>query len=711
MTKRLEIISIRHKVAIVSMVCVISLMASLVSVPNNVSATNHGGWITADETWYKAGNPHVIVKDLRVMPSVTLTIMQGVNVSVSLGTTLYVDGDLLVQESGYEPVRFSSSSIMPQPGDWGSIHFNSSGGGGQPSSTIEEAVIEHGSAGVYVYSRSLNIRSCTIRDNLIGIDSNLGALLVEASSIHDNTYDGISWTGWNSMSSLASISGNNITNNGGNGLNGSAGAIVAIVGNDISFNTYGIRFNDSTPATFQNNIFNNSEDGIYFLRSGNGTAMSNNTVANNSKNGIWVSTSSVKIDNNTLEDNGLNGTYGIYYSGTMENNTAVSNPGSGIYLVSSSGPFLQYNNITQNEIHGVYSDSSSITMRENEITYNSPSATCSDPFYCEYSGIFINRGSVLQIDHNRVENNTLHGIFVKNVTLANMSDNAISDHDAGALAASAGIYAYQSGVNVFRNSFVRNLGDVMINYYQQTQQSNRIENNTMCGSGDAGVFLYDYGSTTMIANNSMMNIFRGIALMDSSAKVYNNHIQNVQNWAIQLDDYSVSGQSSDEDVFNNTIVYAVGGILLDVDSGESASPLIRNNSISGHITSQIGIGVIGYGSATPLIKHNTVKNLIGGYGIPITGSNAHPQIINNTIAANYVGIYLASGANATINGCNINNNTNFGVQNNDDTILVNAEENWWGDSTGPTHPSNPFGNGDRVSNDIDFIPWLTALAF
>ncbi|RMG26291.1 MAG: hypothetical protein D6732_21425, partial [Methanobacteriota archaeon] len=38
---------------------------------------------------------------------------------------------------------------------------------------------------------------------------------------------------------------------------------------------------------------------------------------------------------------------------------------------------------------------------------------------------------------------------------------------------------------------------------------------------------------------------------------------------------------------------------------------------------------------------------------------------------------------------------------------VTAENNYWGDATGPYHPIlNPSGLGDRVSDNVDFIPWL-----
>lgn len=43
-----------------------------------------------------------------------------------------------------------------------------------------------------------------------------------------------------------------------------------------------------------------------------------------------------------------------------------------------------------------------------------------------------------------------------------------------------------------------------------------------------------------------------------------------------------------------------------------------------------------------------------------------------------------------------------------DGPALDARFNWWGDTTGPFHPTlNPGGVGDRVSDYIDFDPWLT----
>jgi hypothetical protein len=68
-------------------------------------------------------------------------------------------------------------------------------------------------------------------------------------------------------------------------------------------------------------------------------------------------------------------------------------------------------------------------------------------------------------------------------------------------------------------------------------------------------------------------------------------------------------------------------------------------------------------------------------------NGSSPIIHNNNIAGNY-----------------------YGLTNNDSMIIIDAENNWWGDASGPYHPTlNPGGLGDEVSDDVDFDPWLTSV--
>lgn len=54
---------------------------------------------------------------------------------------------------------------------------------------------------------------------------------------------------------------------------------------------------------------------------------------------------------------------------------------------------------------------------------------------------------------------------------------------------------------------------------------------------------------------------------------------------------------------------------------------------------------------------------------------------------------------------NIVGNLGFGLRN-FTNITVNAQQNWWGDKSGPRHEANPNGKGDRILGPADFSNWL-----
>ena len=66
-----------------------------------------------------------------------------------------------------------------------------------------------------------------------------------------------------------------------------------------------------------------------------------------------------------------------------------------------------------------------------------------------------------------------------------------------------------------------------------------------------------------------------------------------------------------------------------------------------------------------------------------------------------------TGARQVISGNQISGNA-FGLRNATPDTVVDARHNWWGHASGPAHPSNPFGQGDRVSDGVLFEPWLQA---
>jgi len=115
-----------------------------------------------------------------------------------------------------------------------------------------------------------------------------------------------------------------------------------------------------------------------------------------------------------------------------------------------------------------------------------------------------------------------------------------------------------------------------------------------------------------------------------------------------------------------------------------------------------------------VITGNTVQGTVGGTGfnrgirIGSTGGSTFTNlsVTSNEIYYNKNGIYSQSDTGITITGNAIENNTAYGIF--CDTGTLNAEDNWWGSTNGPTHADNTFNvtaQGDASSDNVDYVPW------
>jgi Concanavalin A-like lectin/glucanases superfamily/HYR domain len=128
---------------------------------------------------------------------------------------------------------------------------------------------------------------------------------------------------------------------------------------------------------------------------------------------------------------------------------------------------------------------------------------------------------------------------------------------------------------------------------------------------------------------------------------------------------------------------------------------IQGNKFTGNGRSGISLtGFGGAGDATRGAQDNVIQcNTFTGNGFTndgeavffssgqFPGTIATNQVIGNNISGNNRGATYAGSE------------------------TIDAENNWWGSATGPTHPSNPGGTGDTISDGpgvIDFMPFLTA---
>jgi hypothetical protein len=95
-----------------------------------------------------------------------------------------------------------------------------------------------------------------------------------------------------------------------------------------------------------------------------------------------------------------------------------------------------------------------------------------------------------------------------------------------------------------------------------------------------------------------------------------------------------------------------------------------------------------------------------------------PLLTGNEITANGTGVWSGSGSSPSVREGVVAGNREYGVENEDESVCVDARDNWWGDSSGPLDESddseqacgncNPDGGGDRVSDHVRYEPWLGA---
>jgi len=203
-----------------------------------------------------------------------------------------------------------------------------------------------------------------------------------------------------------------------------------------------------------------------------------------------------------------------------------------------------------------------------------------------------------------------------------------------------------------------------------------------------------------------------INISGSGHLVANNTIED--SWSIYLN----SGVS-DITIENNTIT----GSIATGEGAITLSGLNDDNTITGNtITGSVGAGIFFWGAEGTgdmdgnVIEDNTIDGNLNGIGFADLAIN----IKNLTITGNDItnssgaGILLAGtttitwGTGNTISNNNISGNTEYGM-NNGSGEVIDAENNWWGDASGPYHATtNSAGTGDVVSDKVDYRPWLEA---
>jgi len=321
---------------------------------------------------------------------------------------------------------------------------------------------------------------------------------------------------------------------------------------------------------------------------------------------------------------------------------------------------------------GICCENSSPTIANNVITGNRVNG---DAFG---GGVVCLGNSAPTIAGNNISENGggVHdGVSGGGIACADSSAPVISDNTITgnyATVAGGGIYCRNNCTPTITNNFIA-------------------DNSTgacMCGWIGGGIAC-GYGSAPVITDNTITGNYAnhggGIGYDNSEPIITGNDITgNTGYCGGGIYCHQSSATISNNIISNDTAVWRGGGIYC-----YECSPTITGNTVSENVIplTEIGGGIVCDGSS-PIISGCIISSNIGEgvYCQPdFWGFVSNPVICHNDIY----------------------DNVGFGVCNVDTTIIISADSNWWGDATGPYHPTaNPGGLGDSVSDYVDFDPWL-----
>ncbi|MCK4658172.1 MAG: right-handed parallel beta-helix repeat-containing protein, partial [Phycisphaerae bacterium] len=155
--------------------------------------------------------------------------------------------------------------------------------------------------------------------------------------------------------------------------------------------------------------------------------------------------------------------------------------------------------------------------------------------------------------------------------------------------------------------------------------------------------------------------------------------------------------------------------------GAGSTRTIHNNTYTGKgVGDWLDYGIELSGGATATCTNNTVTNCRGvlssngstSAGMIATDYHAPGTVgtfTNNTLTDNTAGIgvgYLETDATVVTANFNDIHGNDTGIFTDSTAVLVDGENNWWGDASGPGGEGP--GSGDAVSVNVDYSPWLGA---
>ncbi len=681
-----------------------TILNNIISGNSYANAILISGTLDGDRIWY-SGMIWLLSSTVTVPAGKILTVEPGAVVKFSSGDSLTVNGTLNAVGTVASKIYFTSvkddtvggdsngdlGATLPAAGDWNRLSFSSTStdnmlnynviryGGSSVRGTVEvstsaltvsNSVIENSKDyGVYIYKVSPTLTGCTIQNS-------------GKSGIYASSSKGV-------------FSGNTIKDNAGYGLEMPYSVNATVQNSTLSGNKYNAILISGTLDSDE--IW---QGGITWLLSSTVTVPIWKKLTVEPGAVVKFSSGASLTVNGTLTAEGSADSR-IYFTSYRDDTVGGDTNGDEEATTPAPGDWgrLYFTSTSTDNV-----------LNYTEVRYGGSSS----------AQIYIQTSS-LTLSNSLIDSSSNHGIYIsgESPTITGcMIQNSMK----------SGIYASSSKAVFTGNTIQNNTGyglelpgSVNVTVQNNIFFENNYDNAILISGTLDGDRTWHSGMTWLVSGTLTVPVWKKLTVEPGAVVKFSSGKSITVNGTLIAD-----GSDDNRIYFTSYTDDTLGGDSNGDEQATSPSPgdWGRLYFSSTSENSLLNYAEVRYGGAlgsqieieTSSLKiRNSIIEKSNGYGIQML--NASPSFAGNRIRSCYnYGVYLTS-SNPMFRFNAVMNNTPGGLHNDSPEIVVNVENNYWGDETGPLDSSddrdtgglyNPGGKGNVISNYADYNPYLTS---